>query len=197
MRLRVGDLSGVDATPASLVTTHTITEHFAAREALGGDVLKEGTYTGEVDDMVLRRGGNTAQLDGSEYAYNLAVVVDDALAGVDQVVRGDDLLSSAPRQAYLAGLLRLPEVEYLHVPLVLGPEGKRLAKRDGAVTMRELGVADALAWIGESLGEAVGVTAAGVRDALAQGAVPAEILEDWAESFRPELLSREPVTYLG
>ncbi|WP_262368217.1 tRNA glutamyl-Q(34) synthetase GluQRS [Corynebacterium urealyticum] len=197
LRLRVGDLSTSDATPASLVTTHTITEGFAAGEALGGDVLKEGTYTGEVDDMVLRRGGNTAQLDGSEYAYNLAVVVDDALAGVDQVVRGDDLLSSAPRQAYLAGLLGLPEVEYLHVPLVLGPEGKRLAKRDGAVTMRELGVADALAWIGESLGEAVGVTAAGVRDALAQGAVPAEILEDWAESFRPELLSREPVTYLG
>lgn len=196
LRLRVGGLSTADATPASLVTTHTITEGFAAGEALGGDVLKEGTYTGEVDDMVLRRGGNTAQLDGSEYAYNLAVVVDDALAGVDQVVRGDDLLSSAPRQAYLAGLLGLPEVEYLHVPLVLGPEGKRLAKRDGAVTMRELGVEDALAWIGESLGEAVGEPN-GVRDALAQGASPAEILEGWAASFRPELLSREPVTYLS
>ena len=83
------------------------------------------------------------------------------------------------------------------MPLVLGPEGKRLAKRDGAVTMRELGVEDALAWIGESLGEAVGVTAAGVRDALAQGVTPAEILEGWAESFRPELLSREPVTFAG
>ena len=185
LRLRVGDLSSFDATPASLVTTHTITEGFAAGEALGGDVLEKGTFTGEVDDMVLRRGGNTAQLDGSEYAYNLAVVVDDALAGVDQVVRGDDLLSSAPRQAYLAGLLGLLEVEYLHVPLVLGPEGKRLAKRDGAVTMRELGVEDALAWIGESLGEAVGVTAARVRDALAQGASPAGILEGLAERFRP------------
>ena len=59
-----------------------------------------------------------------DYAYNLAVVVDDALAGVGQVVRGDDLLSSAPRQAYLAHLLGLPPVEYVHVPLVLGPDGK-------------------------------------------------------------------------
>src|SRR5699024_1523130 len=150
-----------------------------------------GTLSGEVDDMVLRRGGNTAQLEGSEYAYNLAVVVDDALAGVDQVVRGDDLLSSAPRQAYLAGLLGLPEVEYLHVPLVLGPEGKRLAKRDGAVTMRELGVEDALAWIRESLGGAVAEPES-VRDAPAQGEAPAESPAGWAESFRPEPLSREP-----
>ena len=60
-----------------------------------------GDYTGVVDDFVLRRN------DGVP-AYNLAVVVDDAAQGVDQVVRGDDLLSSAPRQAYLARLLGLP-----------------------------------------------------------------------------------------
>ena len=73
-------------------------------------------------------------------AYNLAVVVDDALAGIDQVVRGDDLLSSSPRQAYLAELLGHPPPVYAHVPLVLNHEGKRLAKRDGAVTLAELGV---------------------------------------------------------
>src|SRR4051794_11767502 len=77
-----------------------------------------GTYTGVVDDFVLRRG------DGVP-AYNLAVVVDDALSGIDQVVRGDDLLTSSPRQAYLAGLLGYPQPVYAHVPLVLNTEGKR------------------------------------------------------------------------
>jgi glutamyl-tRNA synthetase len=135
-----------------------------------------GRYTGEVDDMVLRRGGQGGADTG--VAYNLAVVVDDTLAGVDQVVRGDDLLSSAPRQAYLAHLLDLPEVEYVHVPLVLGPTGARLAKRDGAVTVRDM-PGDTLeekgraarAWIDRSIGEAA--------------------LED------PRLLSHEPVTWTG
>jgi glutamyl-tRNA synthetase len=83
-----------------------------------------------VDDVVLRRN------DGVP-AYNLAVVVDDAAQGVEQVVRGDDLASSAPRQRFLAEALGLPEVRYAHVPLVLGPDGRRLAKRDGAVTLAE------------------------------------------------------------
>ena len=74
-------------------------------------------------------------------AYNLAVVVDDAAQGIDQVVRGDDLLSSSPRQAYLAGLLGHPEPTYAHVALVLNEDGARLAKRDGAVTLAEIGVA--------------------------------------------------------
>lgn len=94
------------------------------------DVIK-GTYTGGVDDFVLRRGDGIA-------SYNLAVVVDDDAQGVDQVVRADDLLGSAPRQSYLATLLGLPTVSYAHVPLVLGTTGKRLAKRDGAVTLSEL-----------------------------------------------------------
>ncbi|MDU7102728.1 MAG: tRNA glutamyl-Q(34) synthetase GluQRS, partial [Corynebacterium sp.] len=93
-----------------------------------------GTYTGEVDDFILRRGGQD-----TGWAYNLAVVVDDAYQGIDQVVRGDDLLSSAPRQAYLASLLGIEPPEYIHVPLVLNESGERLAKRDGAVTMREMG----------------------------------------------------------
>jgi glutamyl-tRNA synthetase len=108
------------------------------------DVL-HGEYTGIVDDFVLCRG------DGVP-AYNLAVVVDDAAQGVDQVVRGDDLLSSSPRQAYLASLLGHPVPSYAHVPLVLNTEGKRLAKRDGAVTLAELGTERALARIAGSLG---------------------------------------------
>lgn len=95
-----------------------------------------GEYTGDVDDFILRRGGNANQ--GQDYAYNLAVVVDDADYGVDQVVRGDDLLSSAPRQAYLADLLGFKPPEFVHVPLVLNADGQRLAKRDGAVTLREM-----------------------------------------------------------
>ena len=90
-----------------------------------------GTVTGSVDDVVLRRN------DGVP-AYNLAVVVDDADQGIDQVVRGDDLLSSAPRQAYLGALLGLPAVTYAHVPLALNAAGQRLAKRDGAVTLADL-----------------------------------------------------------
>ena len=64
------------------------------------------------------------------YVYQLAVTVDDALAGVNQVVRGMDLLSSAPRQMYLQALLGFPHPEYAHVPMLLAPDGRRLSKRD-------------------------------------------------------------------
>lgn len=93
--------------------------------------LLHGAIHGRADDIVLVRGDGTA-------AYNLAVVVDDHDMGVDQVVRADDLLSSSPRQAYLAELLGFAVPVYAHVPLVLGPDGRRLAKRDGAVTLEEL-----------------------------------------------------------
>ena len=74
-------------------------------------------------DFVVRRG------DGV-FAYQLAVVVDDGAMGVTQVVRGSDLLSSTPRQRYLLELLGCPAPEYGHVPLLLAPDGRRLAKRD-------------------------------------------------------------------
>ena len=93
-----------------------------------------GEYTGMVDDFVICRGDGTP-------AYNLAVVVDDAAQGVDQVVRGDDLLSSAPRQAYLATRLGYHRPGYSHVPMVLGDKGVRLSKRDGAVTLGDLAAA--------------------------------------------------------
>ena len=74
-------------------------------------------------DFILRRS------DGV-YAYQLAVVVDDARMGVNQVVRGSDLLSSTPRQLWLQEALGLPHPAYGHVPLLLAPDGRRLAKRD-------------------------------------------------------------------
>ncbi len=88
-----------------------------------------GAYTSTVDDFVIQRGDGTP-------AYNLAVVVDDAAQGITEIVRGDDLLPSTPRQAHLARLLGIEPPSYAHVPLVLGPEGRRLAKRDGAVTLQ-------------------------------------------------------------
>ncbi len=104
-----------------------------------------GRYSGLVDDFVVRRG------DGG-FAYNLAVVVDDAEQGVEEVVRGADLVDSTPRQLWLARALGLPEPAFAHVPLVLGPDGARLAKRHGAVTLREVAPEAALEWMVESLG---------------------------------------------
>lgn len=128
-----------------------------------------GAYEGAVDDFVLRRG------DGVP-AYNLAVVVDDHDQGIDQVVRGDDLLASAPRQAYLATLLGATPPKYVHVPLAVNIAGQRLAKRDGAVTLAELreqGV-DVFGLIAGSLG--------------LDGSTPAELLT----TFDPASLPTEP-----
>lgn len=142
------------------VTAHTVTD------------LLHGAYTGVVDDFVLRRG------DGVP-AYNLAVVVDDARAGIDQVVRGEDLLASSPRQAYLAGLLGHPQPVYAHVPLALNTDGKRLAKRDGAVTLGDLGVDRTRALITESLGR------------------PAPDITALLQWFDPARLPRQPWIYRG
>lgn len=82
----------------------------------------------ESGDTVLRRG------DGA-WAYQLAVVVDDALMGVNQVVRGCDLLGSTPLQIYLQRMLGYPQPQYGHIPLLTNAAGQRLSKRDGALAM--------------------------------------------------------------
>jgi glutamyl-tRNA synthetase len=130
-----------------------------------------GRVEAVVDDFVVRRN------DGAP-AYNLAVVVDDADQGIGEVVRGDDLAETTPRQLLLARLLGLPEPAYAHVPLVLGPDGARLAKRHGAVTLRELGPADALRWMERSLG-------------LPETTDPRELLG----AFDPAALPRAPAVW--
>lgn len=144
--------------------------------------LVAGHFEGGIDDVVL------ARADGVP-AYNLAVVVDDAAQGIDQVVRGDDLLSSTPRQMHLQRLLGLPTPEYAHVPLVLGEMGSRLAKRDGAITLREL--------------VERGETVSSVRDAIAAsvgcqraGSHP-EPFDEWAAQWSLDRLTREPVHLSG
>ena len=82
-------------------------------------------------DMVMRRA------DGV-YVYQLAVTVDDGEAGITEVVRGMDLLSSAPRQMYLQKLFGFPHPEYGHVPMLLAPDGRRLSKRDRDLDLGEL-----------------------------------------------------------
>jgi glutamyl-tRNA synthetase len=101
----------------------------ALQGAVGEDVAAR------VGDFVLRRG------DGV-WAYQLACVVDDLAMGITEVVRGADLLGSAPRQALLARLLGGSAPRFAHVPLVLAPDGTRLAKRTPGITLRDQRASD-------------------------------------------------------
>jgi len=132
-----------------------------------------GPQEGVVDDFVVRRN------DGAP-AYNLAVIVDDAWQRIGEVVRGDDLLESTPRQLFLAEALGLAPPSYAHVPLVLGPDGARLAKRHGAVTLDDLDARAVLRWMAATLGMEGAATAAEMR-----------------ERFDPAALPREPTRWSG
>ena len=128
-----------------------------------------------VDDFVVRRA------DGVP-AYQLAVIVDDADQGIGEVVRGADLADSTPRQILLARLLGLPLPSYAHVPLVLAPDGSRLAKRDQAATLieRDEPPAATLTLLASTLGFNRPVTTA------------SELLDD----FDPGRIPLEPVVLL-
>jgi len=120
-------------------------------------------------------------------AYQLAVVVDDAAAGVDAIVRGDDLLDSAARQIVLRRALGLrPEPTYWHLPLVIGPDGRRLAKRHGDTRL--------------AFYRRRGVPAERVLGLLGtwSGLLPARrpaTLDELQERFDLARLPREPVTF--
>jgi glutamyl-Q tRNA(Asp) synthetase len=146
MRVRTTDAAGGD-----LCITWTDRRLGAQRQDL----------TRAVGDFVLQRA------DGL-WAYQLAVVVDDALQGVSDVVRGEDLADNTPRQIHLQRLLGLPTPRYLHTPLVLGANGEKLSKQNGAqaldlddplAALRHAGAALGLAlradelrsWLGEAV----------------------------------------------
>jgi len=138
-----------------------------------------GALTGSVDDLVVRRG------DGA-FAYNLTVVVDDHDQGVGEVVRGEDLLSSTPCQVWLQQRLGLSTPGYAHVPLALGADGARLAKRHGAVTLA------GRAALGETPADVAGLLAAQIG--LAEnGESPAP--ETLVERFRERVLREARAGY--
>src|SRR5205814_1990280 len=135
----------------------------------------------ETGDFVVRKSNGTA-------AYQLATVVDDAASGVDLVIRGADLLPSTARQILLQRALGLPRPAYLHLPLVVGPDGLRLAKRHGDTTVRSLFAAgwDAPALVG-FLAATAGLAAPGER------VMPADLLS----RYDAAKLDRAPVVVRG
>lgn len=127
-------------------------------------------------DFVLKRG------DGF-WAYQLAVVVDDADQGVTDVVRGADLIDSTPRQIYLQRLLGVPTPRYLHVPVVRNASGEKLSKQTGAVAVAPANAADALAVLQRAAGFL------GLQ--LAPADTPAQFwqaaVRAWARRYAPDL----------
>ena len=133
-------------------------------------------------DFILRRS------DGL-YGYQLAVVVDDALSGVTEVVRGRDILSATPRQIYLQRLLGCPQPEYVHIPLLTDSQGRRLAKRDKDLDLtalsRRYAPEDILGWLACSAG-----LLPEVRPATLESLIT---VFDWAKVKRDDLrLSEMP-----
>ncbi len=123
-----------------------------------------------VGDFVIKRA------DGL-WAYQLAVVVDDAAQGVTDIVRGEDLCDNTPRQILLQRWLGLPATRYLHTPLVLGENGEKLSKQNGAQALDLNAPLAAL----QSAGAALGLTAqaSNLRDWLA------EAIKQWCDQHLP------------
>lgn len=153
----------------------------ALRVRSGAPTLKfsdrlQGAGSGAVDDFVLRRNDGT-------YGYNLAVVLDDALQGIGEVVRGADLLSSTPRQIWLGERLGLAPIEsWAHVPLALGDDGRPLAKRHGAISLADRAAA------GETPAQTLSLLAASVG--LCEPGEPTEAAT-LLERFDPDRLPTE------
>lgn len=129
----------------------------------------------DVGDFVVRRNDGVA-------SYQLAVVVDDAASGITHVLRGDDLLPSTPRQLQLYDALGFERPSFLHVPLLLGEDGKRMAKREGASAIAELRER------GVPAERVIGVMAkwSGLGDGTPVSA------RELVEHFKTDLLRREP-----
>jgi len=121
----------------------------AASAPLAGEELaypgtcRHGLPPGRAARAVRFRGSDEFVLKRSDgiFAYQLAVVVDDHAQGVTQVVRGADLITSTPRQIALQQALGYATPEYIHLPLVLNPDGSKLGKRDGALPLPTLDAA--------------------------------------------------------
>ncbi len=110
-----------------------------------GKTARSWRVRGEGDFVVLRADGY--------FAYQLAVVVDDAAQGITDVVRGADLLDSTPRQIHLQRLLSYPTPNYTHIPVVLAPDGQKLSKQNGATALDRSRASELLREAREFLGQ--------------------------------------------
>ncbi|MFI5198670.1 MAG: tRNA glutamyl-Q(34) synthetase GluQRS [Thermoanaerobaculia bacterium] len=135
------------------------------------------------EDVAAAAGDFVVKRADGPFAYQLAVVVDDAAQDVTEVVRGADLLDSTARQIVLQQALRLPTPAYAHLPLVLSPAGAKLGKRDGALPLETLDEARLRATLAFALG-ALGQEAP-------EGAPP-EMLSEARAHFSPGHIPREP-----
>jgi len=137
---------------------------------------QEESVARSVGDFVVRRA------DGP-FAYQFAVVVDDADQGITDVVRGSDLITSTGRQIALQRALHFPTPAYTHLPLVLGPDGTKLGKRHGALP---------LATLGESQVRRMLALALAILGQQPPDGTPREMLEEAARRFTPQAIPRTP-----
>jgi glutamyl-Q tRNA(Asp) synthetase len=146
-----------DGLPAGLVARAI---RFRAPDAV---IAFDDAIAGHVEENVARTTGDfVVKRAGGPFAYQLAVVVDDAEQGVTQVVRGADLLASTPRQIALQRALDLPTPEYAHLPLIVAADGSKLGKRDGALPLSTLDVPTTLS----AALRILGIEAMSLEDAL-------------------------------
>lgn len=144
-------------------------------DAIQGRVAQD--LAGDVGDFVLRRA------DGL-WAYQLAVVVDDAAQGISDVVRGADLLDSTPRQIFLQRALGLPTPRYAHLPLLLGPDGGKLSKSLASIPVDADNPLPALRAVWSAMGQN--------PRALARQAPLAATLDAARRAFNPARIPRLP-----
>jgi glutamyl-tRNA synthetase len=124
--------------PEAEAPSRTRTPALRFRVAPGLEQFQDGVHGSVAQDVQALVGDFVVRRNDGVASYQLAVVVDDAASAVTHVLRGDDLLGSTPRQLQLARALQLDSPTYAHVPLLLGEDGKRLAKRTGPPSLTEL-----------------------------------------------------------
>lgn len=155
---------------------------FRAPEGIFG--FRDAIHGAVEEDVSLRVGDFVVKRADGLFAYQLAVVVDDAAQGVSQVVRGADLLSSTARQIALQRALSLSEPAYAHLPLVLTPEGRKLGKREGALPLPTLDPARVRTTLASALS---------VLGLEAGGDSPREMLDHALRHFDAGRIPRTPI----